>query len=148
MKRFSAALTLFLVLSLLAASLVGCSGATEVELLFSDEKLVVFKVNSVNGNATLLDALNALKEQGDLDFEVQSGSYGAYITKVNGKSEVSYGTSGYSWMVYSNDADGSSTEFGMLSYQNETLGQTAAGVSTQTLKAGCIYALSYDRWAF
>lgn len=148
MKKFSAVITLILVLSLCATALIGCGGTAKAELLYATDGLVVFRINEKMDNATVLDALNYLKEEGKLDFKSETGAWGAYITEVNGVAEVVGATSGKSWMAYSSDPDGSSLEFGSFTYEGLALGQTANGVSTQLVKVGCIYALRLDEWAF
>lgn len=147
MKKAPRLLLLILLAIALVTASFGCGGYAKAEIQYSSDTLIVFKVTSTDGNATVLDVLNLLKEEGKLDFTSESSTYGAFLTSVNDKANTSSATEGYSWMIYTNDAESSSTDYGMVSYAGQTFGQTAYGISTQVVKADCLYALSYDHWS-
>ncbi len=112
------------------------------------DTMVVMKIVEAEENATALNALTKLKEEGKIDFISKQGAYGAYITAINGKAEQSSGTSGYSWMLYTSDTENSSTEFGSVIYDGKTYGQAATGASSLVVKAGEYYIWSYEAWEY
>ncbi len=132
------------------ACFVSCKGgeAKGVALESVTETTVVMKVTEAEENATALDVLTKLKEEGKIQFESVSGLYGAYVTEINGKKETSEGTSGYSWMLYTSDAEFSSTEFGSVEYDGKTYGQSSLGASALVVKEGEYYIWSYTYWSY
>ena len=112
------------------------------------ETMVVMKIVEAEENATALSALTKLKQDGEIAFVSVDGAYGAYITSINGKAEQSSGTSGYSWMLYTSDAENSSTEFGSVEYNGKTYGQASQGASSLVVKAEEYYIWSYEAWSY
>ena len=150
-RKLTTFFSLFLALLCSAIALCSCgkTGETKaVSLELVTETMIVMKVTEAEENATALSALTKLKEEGLLSFTVQESTYGAYITEINGKAEEAGATSGYSWMLYTSDAEFSSTEFGTVEYDGKTYGQASLGASGLVVKAGEYYIWSYDAWSF
>lgn len=131
-------------------SLASCKGgeAKGVVLESVTETMVVMQVTEAEENTTALDVLTKLKEEGKIEFASVNGLYGAYVTSMNGKSETSEGSSGYSWMLYTSDTEFSSTEFGSVEYAGKTYGQSSLGASALVVKEGEYYIWSYTYWSY
>ena len=152
MKRKMYAIFTFLLTAMLSVCmLVACQkkGETKAVVLESVTKMmIVMKVVEAEEGATALSALTKLKADGEITFEAQESTYGAYITSINGKAEESSGNSGYSWMLYTSDEVNSSTEYGSLEYNGVTYGQAAVGASSLIVKEGAYYIWAYQSWSF
>ena len=143
--------TFLLTLIMNVACLVACEkdGETKaVSLEQVTQTMVVMKVTEAEENATALSALTKLKEEGLIEFTAVDGAYGAYITSINGKEEISSGTSGYSWMLYTSDTEFSSTEYGAVEYNGVSYGQASLGASSLIVKAGQYYIWAYTEWSY
>ena len=144
-RKFYLVATLLLSLMLALCAFTGCkpSGTTEKVTLESvTENMVVMKVIKTKGEASALSALTKLKEDNQIEFEHKDSGYGAYITSINGKSEVN----GYSWMLYTSDTEFSTTEFGSVTYDGKTYGQASLGASSLVVKEGELYIWAYTAW--
>lgn len=149
-RKLSIFLCGILTVLLSLVSFASCKGGETkgVALESVTETMVVMKVTEADENATALDALTKLKEEGKIEFESVDGLYGAYVTAINGKKETSETTSGYSWMLYTSDTEFSSTEFGSVEYNGKTYGQSSLGASALVVKEGEYYIWSYTYWSF
>ena len=148
-------LTLALTIICIFTNLVACNNSnpsnnsdTTVVLETCTETLVVIKVITANKNTTAIELLTQLQNDGELTFTSFDGGYGAYVTSINGKSEVVNGTTGYSWMLYTSDEEFSSTEFGSLTYYGSVFGQAALGASYLKVKADKYYIWAYESWSY
>ena len=143
--------TFLLTLIMNVACLVACEKDGETKAVSLEQvtrTMVVMKVTEAEENATALSALTKLKEEGLIDFVAVDGTYGAYITSINGKEETSSGASGYSWMIYTSDTEFSSTEYGAVEYNGVTYGQASLGASSLIVKAGQYYIWAYTEWSY
>ena len=150
-RKLYSFLTLFLTLFMSVCCFASCQkdGETKaVSLEYVSETMIVMKITEAEENATALSALSKLKEEGAIDFVSVDSGFGAYITSINGKEETSSGNSGYSWMLYTSDAELSSTEFGTVEYNGSSYGQAAFGASTLVVKAGQYYIWAYTQWSY
>ena len=147
-------LTLTLALFYIFTSLVACNNTNTEKpnvtayLESCTDTIVAIKVTATTNETAALNLLKILQENGELTFESFDGGYGAYVTSINGKSEVVNGTEGYSWMLYTSDEKFSSTEFGSITYNGVTYGQAAVGASSLKVKAGEYYIWAYERWSY
>ena len=151
-KLLTLALTIICIFTSLIASNNTNSGNNDTQTTISletcTETLVVIKVITANNNTTAIELLTQLQNNGELTFTSFDGGYGAYVTSINGKSEVVNGNEGFSWMLYTSDEELSSTEFGSVVYNGVTYGQAAVGESSLTAKAGEYYIWVYEGWSF
>ena len=118
--------------------------SVDARILLSTETSVVFTVENADEGATLLDAMYALEEQGELTFEVENGQYGAFMKGINGV-ENGFGDNPC-WISYTSDTALSNTAWGTYEYGEQTLGSTVVGMSTLTVKVGEIYAWVYTQF--
>lgn len=147
-RKYNVIFATVLLMFSLFFSLPACSqsGETKVFLMENSDTMVVMKIQSTDGNATAFDALKSLHGEGKITFTYTVGEYGAMIESIGDKQNVSSPTEGYSWMLYTSDTEQSSTEFGSITYQGQTLGQAAVGASFLKVKEGEYYVWSYDYW--
>ena len=143
MKKLTPVLAVLLIVVLAVVGYFVANGSAKAEILKAEDGVLVFRINETIDNATVLDALAYLKQEGLITYTAQSSTYGAYITEINGVSE--YGT--FSWMLYCNDASASTTEYGSFTYDEIVLGSCSYGASTQPVLKGCIYAIVLEDWS-
>ena len=152
MKRKMYAIFTFLLTAMLSVCmLVACQkkGETKAVVLESvTETMIVMKVVEAEEGATALSALTKLKTDGEITFEAQESTYGAYITSINGKAEESSGNSGYSWMLYTSDEANANKTWGTCEYDGKVYGSAAAGANMLKAVQGAYYIWSYDQWSF
>lgn len=115
----------------------------------SDEVLQLTDTTSVK------DYIDALADSGKIDVVGYESTFGYYITSVNGVAERTdaSGTSGYSWMVYTNftEEDGvtyADPAYGTFEYGDVTLASASYGVSQLPCVEGYVYALVYQAWSY
>ncbi len=148
-KLFS---TVSVVLSLLLTSMLCACGVqvkeTSVTLLQSDAKTIVFRAEKTDIQASVFDAMTALKEKGEIDFTYEDGDYGAYVQTVNGTTlqEKQF------WGVYTSLAEYegvsySSAEWGTYVYGGGELFSANYGVSGLPLIEGEIYVVTVGSYA-
>jgi hypothetical protein len=82
---------------------------------------------------TLVEYMNALKEDGALDFEMKNGM----VSSVNGIENPADWSS--CWMLYTSDTDNANTAWGEVEYKGEVYGSAILGAEALTIKEGCLY---------
>lgn len=112
-------------------------------------------VLTLSADTSLADYLNALKDKGELEFTAEDGSYGLFITSVNGveNSTDEGGAHGWSWTVYTNltELDGviySTPDYGTYDADGTILNSASYGVSGLPCVEGYVYALVYAEWSW
>ena len=122
-------------------SFVGCNkqvNTTKAEILLSNENLVVIKVIEASSSSTLMDAMNYLKQNGEMDFEV---SLDGMINSINGIKNAPDWSS--FWAIYTSDAEMSNLEWGTFEYNGKILGSAILGANTLIVQENFLYV-----WAF
>lgn len=111
----------------------------------------------ITENTSLKDYLDALVVAGDITYEGYESTYGYYITSVNGIAEqvstTGTGSSGYSWMVYTDftEEDGvtyADPAYGTYDYNGTELASASYGISALPCVEGYTYALVYEAWSY
>ena len=126
---------------------IGCSpkGTVSASVVFAEEQMVVIKVDSVNGESTLMQVMEKLKNDGDIVYEESQGM----ITSINGKAgETISATEGYSWFLYTSDEEFSLNEWGTVEYDGQIYGSAAMGASTLKVAAGEYYIWYLNKWSY
>ena len=139
-RKFYSIVTLLLTVVMSICMLIACDkeGSAKAEIISKTDTQVVIKVNETEGFATLLDAMNFLKEAGELTFELTGGM----VSSIEGKANpVDWSAC---WMLYTSDAEMSNTEWGTVSYEGNTYGSAILGAEGLTVSAGEYYIWSYD----
>lgn len=152
-NKTSSLFTHLLTVIVLLFSFVACDkerGNVSANVVDATETLVVIKIDEVDGDVSVLDVLKVLEKKNALTFDSKEGAFGAYIVSVNGKTEISGLTEGYSWMVYTSDrTDGvANTEGEPLVVDGINYYSTLVGVSSISVKEGEYYLLSFESWSF
>ena len=102
---------------------------------------------------SVADYLNALEAEGMISVDGCESTYGYYITVVNGISEQTTASGGYSWMLYTDfvEEDGvtyADPEYGTFEYGGKTLASASFGVSNMPCVENYTYALVYSAWSY
>ena len=112
-------------------------------------------VLQLTDKTSVKDYIDALADDGKIDVEGYESTYGYYITSVNGVSESTdeSGTSGYSWMLYTDftEEDGviyADPAYGTFEHGGKTLASASYGVSQLPCVEGYTYALVYQAWSY
>lgn len=132
--------TFLLTLAISVFSLVACDkeGSAKAEIVSKTDTMVVIKVNETEGFATLLDAMEYLKSEGELTFEITDGM----VSSIEGKANPADWSA--CWMLYTSDAEMSNTEWGTVTYDGNTYGSAILGAESLEVSAGAYYVWSYD----
>ena len=100
-----------------------------------NDKEVVIEISSdvltITSETKLIDYMNALKEDGKIDFEISNGM----LMSINGKS----GESNEYWMLYTDDAENSNNSWGSYTYNEKSYGSATLGVEALPIKEGKTY---------
>lgn len=138
-RKMYALFTLLLSVLMSVCMLVACNkeGSAKAEIVSKTDTMVVMKVNETEGFATLLDAMNYLKDEGELTFELADGM----VSSMEGKANLADWSAG--WMLYTSDAEMSNTEWGTIIYEENTYGSAILGAEGLTVSAGEYYVWSY-----
>ena len=138
-RKMHALFTLLLTVIMSVCMLVACDmkGSAKAEIVEKTENMVVIKVNETEGFATLLDAMNYLKNEGELTFEIVGGM----ISSIEGKSNPADFSS--CWMLFTSDEEMSNAEWGTTTYNGNTYASAILGAESLTVSAGEYYVLEY-----
>lgn len=138
MKNFKKLLTLLLV-GVVLMLVIGCetTPSTSDETIQDFVKIVVDKDYMDIDGAKLIDYMQALKEDGSLDYAEDSGM----ITSINGKAN----TADYSvcWMLYTDDAELSNTAWGTVEIDGKIYASAISGANDMAIKDGATYVWVY-----
>lgn len=138
MKNFKKLLTLLLV-GVVLMLVIGCATtpSTSDETIQDFVKIVVDKDYMDIDGAKLIDYMQALKEDGSLDYAEDSGM----ITSINGKAN----TADYSvcWMLYTDDAELSNTAWGTVEIDGKIYASAISGANDMAIKDGATYVWVY-----
>lgn len=138
MKNFKKLLTLLLV-GVVLMLIIGCATtpSTSDETIQDFVKIVVDKDYMDIDGAKLIDYMQALKEDGSLDYAEDSGM----ITSINGKAN----TADYSvcWMLYTDDAELSNTAWGTVEIDGKIYASAISGANDMAIKDGATYVWVY-----
>ena len=135
--------TFLLALAISIFSFVACDkGHVKAEIVSKSDTMVVIKVNETEGFSTLLDAMNYLKNEGELSFEVS----GTMISSIEGKANPADWSS--CWMVYISDADfacedDERIDYDTLEYQGVTYFLAILGAEGLPVSSDGYYIWSY-----
>ena len=144
MKKFlTTILTLCIVLSSLFC-FTSCKQKFSVKatLITSNENIVVIKIEEIKGEPTLKNALDSV----DKSKFFYSVSADGMITNVNGTENAADWS--YYWVIYTSDADYSTTNYGTMNYLGHELGSANLGCNSLPVAVGEYYALSYVKKPF
>ncbi len=140
MKKISSIIIAFL-LVVYSGILMGCTPKDPLVIKESDTYIVI-KASSeqmkITKDTTLLEYMNSLKEDGELEFEVENGM----ICSVNGIENPSDYSS--CWMLYTSDEENANSAWGTVEYEGELYGSATYGAEMLKIKDGCLYIWLYQ----
>lgn len=156
-RKITAFFTFVLTVALTVCCLVACGdkgGETKAKLVTdqTSDVQIVMTIEETDGNANAFDALKSLRNQDLLSFDYTTGSYGAYITSINGKAEVvtestANSSKGASWMLYTSDMD-NAYDTTTITVGETVCGQASLGASSLTVKEGALYVWVYESYEY
>lgn len=137
MKNLKKLATLLLV-AIITLFAVSCVTPSSYVVKSEDSvKIIADKDYMTLDGIKLIDYMQALKEDGVLDYTVESGM----ITSINGKANAVDYTS--CWMLYTDDAELSNTAWGTVELDGKTYASAISGAEELTLKDGATYVWVY-----
>jgi hypothetical protein len=119
-------------------------GASEIELpskaevVYKSNTAVVIKINEAEDFKFLLDAMNYLKDEGELSFEINDG----LVTSIEGVENASDWSKW--WGLYSSDSEMANTEWGTVTVNGKVYGSAILGADALEVLAGEYYVWSYS----
>ena len=140
MKKFFVTVGMLLSMLFAAAFCVGCTPAEGVKVKATvqvTETEIAIVVESVEGDAKLIDAMKALQEEGKLSFTTNGQGL---IQSINGKENAA-DWSQY-WTLYISDAELSDITYG-IEWNGQQLGFSNFGAEALPIVEGGVYVWSY-----
>ena len=109
-----------------------------VELTRESEHMLVIHVKEPSSGATVLDAMERLKESELLEYETA----GTMIVSIDGVANAA----DYSacWMLYTSDEECANEEWGAVEYDSQTYGSAVLGADALQLTDGELYIWVYE----
>ena len=140
MKKMCKKIWAILMVVVILASLSACQQAEKLVIKDSDTYIVIkTTTQAMNGatDMTLMDYMDALKDNGELEFKVSNGM----ITSINGiDNPVDYSSC---WMLYTSDEDNANKAWGTVEYEGKEYGSAISGAETLVIKADQLYIWVY-----
>ena len=141
MKKFFVMVGMLLSMLFAAAFCVGCTPSEGVKVKATvqvTETEIAIVVESVEGDAKLIDAMKALQEEGKLTFTTNGQGL---IQSINGKENDTVGWSQY-WTLYISDAELSDMTYG-IEWNGQQLGFSNFGAEALPIVEGGVYVWQY-----
>lgn len=135
---FSLLLALLFSLFAFACGQSNGQAKTVVSVATKQEVLVALYCEETDGADMLITAMNDLKENGSLQFEIVGGM----VTSIGGVENAADFSK--CWMLYTTDAALSNTEWGVIEYDGKSLGSAIVGAESLPIKAGEYYVWVYQ----
>ena len=120
------------------SSVASVEETKKAEVEKTTDTMVAIRVLKTEGEETLMSVMEALQEDGKMNFTVQAGM----ITSVNGKVNPADFSS--CWMLYTSDAEMSNAAWGELDYNGGKLGSAVVGADVLPVAEGEIYVWFYQ----
>lgn len=131
-----------LIVAVISFALAGCTDEKDPLVIKDTDNYVVIRADSeqlkIDGNTTLLDYMNALKEKNELDFEISGGM----VVSVDGVANASDFSS--CWMLYTSDEGNSNSAWGTALYKEKEYGSATLGCEQLKVKDGELYIWYYQ----
>lgn len=135
MKNVTKVLSLCLVVATLLLCFASCK--KEPLVIKDSDTFIVIKTTEDSlkgkGEMKLIDYMELLREDGELEFEVKNGM----ITSINGYENPADFSK--CWMLYTSDADFSSSEWGTVEYEGTEYGSAILGAEMLVIKPDQTY---------
>ena len=138
------------ILCVIGLTACGGGGAVQAHLTENTQERVVIAIDKTDGKATVMDALELLKDE--VSVVSETGAYGAFITAINGAENVvtestATTSKGYSWNLYTSDMSNAYEET-TITVNGTTCGMAAFGASSLVVKQGYVYVWAYEYYDY
>ena len=107
----------------------------------TENDLVAIRVLDTDGEEMLADVMAYLQAENELAFSKDASGM---LTGINGKENPADWS--YCWMLYTSDAELSSSEWGSVEYAGQTLGSAVLGAESLPVAAGEVYVWVYKKF--
>ena len=107
----------------------------------TENELVAIRVLAPDGEEMLADVMAYLQAENELAFSKDASGM---LTGINGKENPADWS--YCWMLYTSDAELSSSEWGSVEYAGQTLGSAVLGAESLPVAAGEVYVWVYTKF--
>lgn len=110
------------------------------EPIIPDEKTIVISVEKndlKDGEMTLLEYMEVLKNEGKLEFTVNNGM----VTSINNVENAQDYSS--CWMLYTSDTENSNEAWGTVKYNEKNYASSTLGAESLIIKEGQLYIWAY-----
>ena len=140
-RKILKAVTFLLALIISATVLVACgkTGSAKAEIVEKTDTMVVIRVTEVTGVAHLIDAMNYLKSENELTFDMASDGL---VVSIEGK-DINTVTWSPFWYLYTSNAEMANTEWGTVTYDGNTYGSAILGATDLEVVAQELYIWEY-----
>ena len=128
MKKTISRLICLLLCLLFCFATVACTKTVKID---GDFVLITAETKNVGENATLIEYMEYLKENGKLDYEIADGM----ILSIDGKK----GSSNQYWMLYTSDEENANSAWGNCEYEGTVYASASYGAEELLIKDGCVY---------
>lgn len=145
MKKTSKIISLFLVIMLLACTVL-LSGCKSEPLVIKDsETCIVIKTTkeAMDGNSDMLliDYMDKLADEGKMTCKISNGM----VTSINGIDNPADFSS--CWMLYTSDTENSNAAWGTVEYDGKLYGSAISGAETLKIKPDQLYIWVYQSFS-
>ena len=110
-----------------------------VATVTKEENRVIITVEEVDGEPTLLDVMNDLKDGGKLTFTLSADGM---VASMEGKENAADWSA--VWMLYTSDREMANAEWGTVEYNGESYGSAVVGANALGVLAGERYIWYYQ----
>ncbi|MBO5334837.1 MAG: hypothetical protein J6A87_02550 [Clostridia bacterium] len=139
MKKLLACLFAAVGLFVFAACGTSNGAGKTVANVIKEENMVIITIEEVDGEPTLLDVMNDLKDGGKLTFTVLADGM---VASIEGKENAADWSA--VWMLYTSDSEMVNAEWGTVEYNGESYGSAVVGANALGVLAGERYIWYYQ----
>lgn len=115
----------------------------QATVIQSTNSILVIRIDAIQGEPTLFDAMTMLKEKGEMQFVSENSDFGQSIININGVENASDWS--WYWASYTTDEENGTFAFNR---DNTDWYYAAAGISFLPVKEGEMYMFEYIEFVY